>query len=339
MRSGLLLLLFWVFLLKLPQTKATNSLPLEFIRNVPNIYASQAAISHDASQIAVSMRNSISTNQDLYVYNLQNSEQIAHLEVGASNILDFVYAPQGNYLASGQLQGRAIIWSPPQLEPTTVFHSPMRSYGSRAVAFNGDGSQLAIAWMRGGIEIWNLASQTSINLVPTEERTDERVDKLIFSPDGHYMLSAGTRVLLWDTESWELVRNFDSVLGLILGADFSPDSRKIVVSSTFNLVRVYELETGAMTEIFRGSQSDRENPFRPSNPLFSGNGLYLFFAIDDEQSTNFPFLRKLRAYDAESLEFLAESEAEGQIDQLILAANGQQLYILTGGIEIWRIKN
>src|SRR5262249_48467750 len=76
------------------------------------------------------------------------------------------------------------------------------------------------------------------------------------SPDGKWMAIGGDHgdykkgtIKLWNTETWSEVKALEGVGGLPYALAFSPDSRRLVSAHADDMVRVWDVATGAVRKL------------------------------------------------------------------------------------------
>jgi WD40 repeat protein len=148
------------------------------------------------------------------------------------------FSPDGQTIASGNLDGTVTIWSRDTKKPLTLQGHQSRVWG---VTFSPDGQMIASASKEGTVKLWNLNDK-----VPrTFEAHNDDVNSVSFSPDSQMIASAsrdGT-VKLWNLNG--TVRQIFQGQGhnaSVDGVSFSPDGQIIASASTDGTVKLWNVD-------------------------------------------------------------------------------------------------
>lgn len=145
-------------------------------------------------------------------------------------------------------------------------------------------------------------------------------ETLCFSADGHYAAGAkDNTVSLLAAPDWKLIKDLHGHSGKVTGLVFSPDSKRLVSWGSSNLIRVWNVQSGAMEATL---------PCEAAAPVvsvrFSNNGKFLLWATGEEASV----------FDAASLKLQGHAEFKRQVTDWLtlvpefdLSDSGQALYV------------
>jgi len=108
--------------------------------------------------------------------------------------------------------------------------------GSKAGYFNG-------VYRNGIAVLWDVATGKEIRRF---EGHSEEVSDVAFSPDGHFILTAGDDrfVILWDVTTGKMIRKLESRVANGLSARFSPDGRFILTGSQDGAMAMWDFASG-----------------------------------------------------------------------------------------------
>jgi WD40 repeat protein len=160
--------------------------------------------------------------------------------VGHEREIGFIaFSPDGKRLASGSIDGKAILWDLKSRTPLARFD--YRS-GWRIVAFSPDGRTLAITAGK-NIELWD--ANTFKRRRPLLRGHRQIVHAIAFTPDARTLLSGGGdgTVRLWDMASSKERACFDWGIGAIHNVAVAPDGLTAAAGSTEGDIVVWDLES------------------------------------------------------------------------------------------------
>jgi len=133
------------------------------------------------------------------------------------------------------------------------------------VAFSRDGKMLATASGNSTVKLWDLTRADAPEELKTLHGHTEDVLSVAFSPDGKLLVSAGgdakwgqpaemhhiAEVRLWNTETCELLVEFEGHAEAVMRAEFSPNGRTLATAGRDHKVYLWDvaelLEYGAKT--------------------------------------------------------------------------------------------
>lgn len=224
--------------------------------------------------------------QTLEVWNITSGTRIAELTEHQSLITTVVFSLSGEYLISGDVDGKLVVWRVHRWEKQHAFIGHARPF--RTAAFHPNEKQFATTdgssiflWdvtsseQLGSFSIDNTLADTSV--YKGDVRTIQRSYKprswirglhsIAFSPCGTF-LASGVRsdVRLWDVATLEpymgmILPESCSHVGVVV---FSPCGRYLASGSWWNKtdkvsVRLWEVATGENIHTFWGHTSDVQN--------------------------------------------------------------------------------
>ena len=224
--------------------------------------------------------------QTLEVWNITSGTQIAELTEHQSLITTVVFSPSAEYLISGDVDGKLVVWGVQHWEKQQAFIG--HTDPLRAAAFHPNGEQFATTDGR-SIFLWNVTSgeqlgspsvdSTFVALYKGDMRQIQRqtqsrnkpsknLHSIAFSPCGT-LLAGGLfgGIHLWDAATLEprmgmiLPASCSWVVGVVV---FSPCGRYLASGSWWNKtdkvsVRLWEVATGENIHTFWGHTSDVQN--------------------------------------------------------------------------------
>ena len=169
-------------------------------------------------------------------------QKVAVLSGHHSPIQTVVFSPDGLRLASGDHEGRLLIWdwqTRQQLADFRADDEPILS-----LAFSPDGKTLVTGSMAGAVKIWDMNRAKEIRTFPGHS---SGVVAVSFSPDGSQLATATATgvVTLWDPTtgkqhaSWKTTHKLD-----ITCMAFAPDGHILATGSLDRSVRLWDPATG-----------------------------------------------------------------------------------------------
>jgi WD40 repeat protein/transcriptional regulator with XRE-family HTH domain len=115
--------------------------------------------------------------------------------------------------------------------------------GAGRVAFNPDGSRLAVANMDGEPKIWDIASQQVVFSLTGHTAICKAI---AYSPDGKILATGSDNgeVKLWDALTGEVIFSLTGQSGLVHNVAFSPDSTRLAAVSENAILDIWDVSTG-----------------------------------------------------------------------------------------------
>ncbi len=168
-----------------------------------NLYINKLIFSPDSVLLAASSSDLI------YLWDAETGD-IQHTLTNGALIWDIVFSPDGHYLAAG---------------------SGKIGLGGRVEAVSG-GENV--------IRIWDVETGEEVAVL---EHAASGV-RLAFHPDGSVLasISPADKLYLWDTETYELIAEYESACGVITALSFNPDGTLLAIGCGDNTIRLWGID-------------------------------------------------------------------------------------------------
>ncbi|KAF9901077.1 hypothetical protein EC991_006563, partial [Linnemannia zychae] len=219
--------------------------------NVDNYQVKAVAFSPDSRWLAFGGTDTAMWWWDSTTGLLQSS--LGHRDT----VLSVAISPSSEQIATGSQDGEICLWDLSTGELCFVLVHPGLVTG---VKYSCDGRQLISASRDGTIRIWNPQSESDPKFVLNSSLGE--ITSLACSPDGKWFASghfSGTflgpktgSVQLWDAVTRETNLVLRGHTHTITGIAFSPDSQRIVTSSSDKTVRLWDTSKGALLSTLTG---------------------------------------------------------------------------------------
>jgi WD40 repeat protein len=175
-----------------------------------------------------------SQDRTVRIWDLEHGTTVDTLDGHASRVTAVEFGPAGR-LASGELDGRIIIWGATDDEPPIELETPGESVNS--LAFDPATGRLASGHSAGVVRVWEV--EHAIQLTQKQIGPDV-VRALEFDPTGSLLAASVSRyVFLLDTHDLSVQESLAGHKGLITSVAFSPSGNELVSASFDNTVRLW----------------------------------------------------------------------------------------------------
>jgi WD40 repeat protein len=184
-----------------------------------------------------------------------------------SSVDQAVFSPDGKRVLSGGANGLAL-WDVSSGALLMAIRTPQYDLAghARAVAFSPDGKQLLAGYRDHKVRLWDAGTGA---LLHTFEGHREDITSVAFSPDGQYVLAAGSRgnpysdagILQWDVRTGAIVRQFKvpdeagagwgfSLSRLLHAIKVSSDGQNLIAHGGDLKSTVWDFRTGEVVRRF-----------------------------------------------------------------------------------------
>ena len=165
-----------------------------------------------------------------------------------------IWSPDGSKIAGGTVTGKIVVWDFQTGEQIALMeHGNDRSMMVNDVKFSPDGSKLASASDDSTIRVWD-TKQWKMLFEIAAHVPPAMVMTVNWSPDGAYLLTAagndrsGSKDMtarIWDAKTGKQVMVFYGHSSMVYEAEWSPNGKRVVTSSTDSTTRIWDAATGA----------------------------------------------------------------------------------------------
>jgi len=179
--------------------------------------------------------------------------------VGHNGIVECVtVSPSGSHFASGDDDGKVMIWSEPGEGGEWARVQVLEDHTSWifAVCFSPDGKQLATGDYDTLIKVYGFSNEGNAILVHTSEGHTHSVRTLSFSPDCKLLCSGGSgdhSIKFWNPLSdGSLVKSIDQAhTYYVFSVEYSPNGRILVSAGYDYMMKIWDAETFELKHTFK----------------------------------------------------------------------------------------
>jgi WD40 repeat protein len=189
----------------------------------------------------------------IYLWNTRTGAAREMLRGHEDQIRALAFAPDGKTLASATEAGDVRLWDVAKARQTALF----KGHKGRVLAlgFSPDGQTLATGGWDRTIRLWDVASQRERAL--TEEEPVGFIRRLVFTPDGKTLISAGNQITFWDvkTRARRGSVGFGSTSALLV----APTRHALIAASwKAGVIALLDLANGNQRALWQTPPSDLE---------------------------------------------------------------------------------
>jgi WD40 repeat protein len=154
-----------------------------------------------------------------------------------SAVLNVIFSPDGQLLATSNANGEIQIW---QLQDNQCLQTLIGHHNwVRGISFSPNGQLLVSTSDDLTIKIWDIQTGTAQKTI----NSDSFPLYASFSPTGHQLATTHVDgyIKIWDVATWELCHEFLAHQGWACRVHFSSDGQQLVSSGADNLVKLWDL--------------------------------------------------------------------------------------------------
>jgi WD40 repeat protein len=173
------------------------------------------------------------------LWNTASGEQVREFRRLRSPVHGVAFSPDGAQVLTAQPEGSVILWY--------VASGGCRVFRvhAQSASFASDGQTVLTGSMDGMVVAWDVATGERTGAFQAREGRGERLNAVLFSPDGRRLLTEPSAIL-WDILSGQQLRRFAERGRRVTSAAFSLDSWNVLVG--------FENCTAAVSDVVSGKQ-------------------------------------------------------------------------------------
>jgi WD40 repeat protein len=269
--------------------------------------------------------------RQIHVWNAITGETV-YTASGPSNCANtIVWLPQGARIASVYTDTIVQVQDARVKDLLSTYYEYRNM--TRSIAWSPDGIRLVLGGTDGFLQVWDATSGRILfdTTFAAGWGHSGRVHGLAWSPDGELIASAdSTRLLIWNSVTWQLVGAYQNDIFGMTGLVWSPDGKSIAASGSTGVIRVWDSATGALLYAY-------EDPAWIIFALdWSPQGKYLALAVNDEMQED-----AVKIWDPAHEEFIYTYRGHaGDVQAVAWSPDGTRM--ASGGydetVQVWQIK-
>lgn len=261
-------------------------------------------------------------------------------------VLSLAFSKDGKYLATGGVDGKAIVWEVESGEKVREISFPDKREAIYSVDISDDNTLLATASWGGYVMIWDIATGERITAVSPHERT--AVYKVKFMPGAVYFISAGLdkNLKLIEIDTGEEIRSFTGHTELINSISLNSTGDKFVTSGWDGTIRVWDFLSGLQLLRIRAHEGG------VYSASFDKSGKYLVsggddFAVKYWDSSTGKLLTQFTGHQGgvgdagitSDLKYIVSGSRDGSVRIWDVAANREMVTMIFLNENDWFIRN
>jgi len=228
----------------------------------------EAKLSPDGKFIAIGR-----TGNNARLIDFQTGKVHKTLRGHKSMVISLCFSPDSRYLATGGIDGKAIVWDVESGNPVQTITFRDEKLALFSVDISSDGKMLATADWGGFVYIWDIETGKMIQGVSPHDRMG--VYQVKFSSNGAYFISAGLdrKLKLTEIDTGQEIRIFTGHTNLVNSINLSPDGNRIITSGWDGTVRIWDFYSGLQVVKIRAHEGGVYNAkYDPSGEYIVSGG-------------------------------------------------------------------
>ncbi len=280
----------------------------------------EAKLSPDGNYIAVGR-----TGNNAKLIDYKTGKVFRTLRGHNAMVISLCFSSDGRFLATGGLDGKAIIWNVATGDSVRVIRFADEKNAIFSVDISSDNKLLATADWGGYVIIWDIETGRMVRAISPHDRTGCYQVKLL--PNNVYFISAGLdrKLKLIEIDTGEEIRTFIGHTELVNSINLNPSGNQFITAAWDGTIRIWDIASGLQVRKIAAHEGG------VYNARFDRSGKYIVSGGDD-------FLVKL--WNSETGELISELAGHrGGVGDVNITADMKNIISGSrdGSIRIWDI--
>ncbi|TFG03704.1 MAG: DUF4062 domain-containing protein [Promethearchaeota archaeon] len=267
----------------------------------------------------------ISASKDMTVkmWDVETGKEVRTFIGHTNKVNDCAFSPDGSKIISASEDGYLKLWNVNNGQEFSEFKSCRADDSPRGCVFSPDGKFILYAPWWGTPILKDANTGETIRNFKGLYSPFPVANFCLFSPDGSKVVSALKEIMIWDTNTGEILKNLIGHGKNVRDCAFSPDGKKLVSVSFDNSWRVWDLTSESEINKFGDYSHEEDVPTVVASP-------------DGKKFLSADYFGKLKLWDSKTLDLVREFKRDtGTHNQCNFSPDGKKIISSGKRFKVW----